>query len=160
QPVLSQGDKIDVLVPLNQDTMNRHLRLMGRGSAVLFNSDTIKPGVIPDGVQVCPFSVKALAPTIKGDLVPNTIALAAIWEVVGVEFEILEEILAIQFRRRGAAAIAENVGVARAGYDYAAAHFTSFPFTLPDTGKRLAFFEGNQALAMGGAAAGVRFYCA
>ena len=36
----------------------------------------------------------------------------------------------------------------------------SFPFSLPDTGKRLAFFEGNQALAMGGAAAGVRFYCA
>ncbi|MBM4298971.1 MAG: 2-oxoacid:acceptor oxidoreductase subunit alpha, partial [Deltaproteobacteria bacterium] len=26
--------------------------------------------------------------------------------------------------------------------------------------KKLAFFEGNQALAMGGAAAGVRFYCA
>src|SRR5215471_10644737 len=27
-PVLSQCDKIDVLVPLNQDTMDRHLRLM------------------------------------------------------------------------------------------------------------------------------------
>jgi hypothetical protein len=30
------------------------------------------------------------------------------------------------------------------------------PFSLPNTGKPLAFFEGNQALAMGGAAAGVR----
>src|SRR5262249_56436970 len=69
-------------------------------------------------------------------------------------------ILAIQFRRRGAAAVAENTGVARAGYDYAATHFSEFPFALPDMGKRLAFFEGNQALAMGGAAAGVRFYCA
>jgi 2-oxoglutarate ferredoxin oxidoreductase subunit alpha len=160
QPVLSQGDKFDVLVPLNQDTMNRHLRLMRAGSAVVFNSDTIKPGVVPDGVQLCPFSVKALAPTIKGDLVQNTIALAAILRLVKVEFKILEEILAIQFRRRGAAAVAENVGVARAGYDYAATHFTEFPFALPDLGKRLAFFEGNQALAMGGAAAGVRFYCA
>jgi 2-oxoglutarate ferredoxin oxidoreductase subunit alpha len=34
------------------------------------------------------------------------------------------------------------------------------PISLPDTGKKLGFFEGNQALAMGGAAAGVRFYCA
>ncbi|MGH7302796.1 MAG: 2-oxoacid:acceptor oxidoreductase subunit alpha [Candidatus Rokuibacteriota bacterium] len=160
QPVLSQGDKFDVLVPLNQDTMNRHLRLMRTGSAVLFNSDTIKPGVVPDGVQLCPFSVKALAPAVRGDLVQNTIALAAILRLVKVEFKILEEILAIQFRRRGAAAVAENVGVARAGYDYAATHFTEFPFALPDLGKRLAFFEGNQALAMGGAAAGVRFYCA
>src|SRR5438445_8074623 len=160
QPVLSQGDKFDVLVPLNQDTMNRHLRLMRAGSAVLFNSDAIKPGGVPDGVQLCPFSVKALAPTIKGDLVQNTIALAAILRLVKVEFKILEEILAIQFRRRGAAAVAENVGVARAGYEYAATHFTDFPVALPDLGKRLAFFEGNQALAMGGAAAGVRFYCA
>jgi 2-oxoglutarate ferredoxin oxidoreductase subunit alpha len=159
-PVLSQGDKIDVLMPLNQDTMNRHLRLMRAGSAVLFNSDTIKPGVVLDGVQLCPFSVKALAPTVRGDLVQNTIALAAILRLIEVDFKILEEILAIQFRRRGAAAVAENVGVARAGYDYAATHFTAFPFSLPDMGKRLAFFEGNQALAMGGAAAGVRFYCA
>jgi len=52
------------------------------------------------------------------------------------------------------------VGVARASYDNAAAHFKSFPSALPDTGKKLAYFEGNQALAMGGAAAGVRFYCA
>src|SRR5499426_3660837 len=159
-PVLSQGDKIDVLMPLNQDTMNRHLRLMRRGSAVLFNSDTIKPGVVPDGVQLCPFSVKALAPTVKGDLVQNTIALAAILRLIKVDFEALEEILTLQFRRKGPAAVAENVGVARAGYDYAETHFTPFAFSLPDTGKRLAFFEGNQALAMGGAAAGVRFYCA
>jgi 2-oxoglutarate ferredoxin oxidoreductase subunit alpha len=160
QPVLSHGDKIDVLMPLNQDTMDRHLKLMRAGSAVLFNSDTIKPGAVPDGVQLCPFSVKALAPAIRGDLVQNTIALAAILKLIKVEFETLEQILTLQFRRKGAAAVAENVGVARAGYDYAAAQFTAFPFTLPDTGKRLAFFEGNQALAMGGAAAGVRFYCA
>src|SRR6266481_1584207 len=44
EPVGSMGDKIDVLIPLNQDTMNRHLKLMRAGSAVLFNSDTIKPG--------------------------------------------------------------------------------------------------------------------
>jgi hypothetical protein len=80
--------------------------------------------------------------------------------LIGVEFKILEEILNLQFKRKGEAVVAENVGVARAGYDYAAAQFKPLPITLPDTGKKLAFFEGNQALAMGGAAAGVRFYCA
>jgi 2-oxoglutarate ferredoxin oxidoreductase subunit alpha len=160
EPVLSHGDKLDVLMPLNQDTMTRHLKLMRAGSAVLFNRDTITPGAVAKGVQLCPFSVKALAPTVKGDLVQNTIALAAVLRLIGVEFEILDEIVTLQFKRKGAAAVAENVGVARAGYDYAAAHFTAFPFSLPATGRRLAFFEGNQALAMGGAAAGVRFYCA
>ena len=102
QPVLSHGDTLDVLMPLNQDTMNRHLRLMRAGSAVLFNSDTIKPGAVAEGVQLCPFSVKALAPTIRGDLVQNTIALAAVLRLIGVEFEILEEILTLQFKRKGA----------------------------------------------------------
>jgi len=160
QPVPSYGDKIDILIPLNQDTMNRHLQLMRPGSAVLYNSNKIKPGAAADGVQFCPFSVKELAPNVKGDLVQNTIALGAVLRLLGVEFKPLEDILTLQFKRKGDAVIAENVGVARAGYEYAATHFKPFPFVLPDTGKRLAFFEGNQALAMGGAAAGVRFYCA
>ena len=160
QPVLSHGDNLDVLMPLNQDSMNRHLGYLPKGSSVLFNGDTIKPGAVPDGVQLCPFSVKALAPNVRGDLVQNTIALAAILKLVGVEFAILEDILTLQFKRKGSAVVAENVGVARTGYDYAAANFPPLSFSLPDTGKRLAFLEGNQALAMGGAAAGVRFYCA
>jgi 2-oxoglutarate ferredoxin oxidoreductase subunit alpha len=160
EPVLSFGDKLDIMMPLNQDTMNRHLGLMKAGSTVLYNGDKIKPGKSEDGVQLCPFSVKELAPSIKGDLVQNTIALAAVLRLIGVDFKILEDILTLQFKRKGAAVIAENVGVARAGYDYAGAHFKPLAVSLPDTGKPLAFFEGNQALAMGGAAAGVRFYCA
>ena len=160
EPVLSFGDKLDIMIPLNQDTMNRHLGLMKSGSAVLYNGDKIKPGEATAGVQLCPFSVKELAPKVRGDLVQNTIALAAVLQLIGVEFKILEDILTLQFKRKGQAVIDENVSVARAGYDYAAAHFKPFPVALPDTGKKLAFFEGNQALAMGGAAAGVRFYCA
>lgn len=160
QVVQSFGDKLDVLIPLNQDTMNRHLKLMKSGSAVLFNSDKIQPGTAAKGVQLCPFSVKELVPSVKGDLVQNTLALAAIIRLIGVDFNILEEILTLQFKRKGDAVVAENVGVARTGYEYAAEHFKPFPYSLPDTGKKLAFLEGNQALAMGGAAAGVRFYCA
>jgi 2-oxoglutarate/2-oxoacid ferredoxin oxidoreductase subunit alpha len=160
EPVGSMGDRIDVLIPLNQDTMNRHLKLMQSGSIVLFNSDKITPGTTADGVQMCHFSVKELAPNVKGDLVQNTIALAAVLQLIGVEFKVLEDILTIQFKKKGDAVIAENVSVARAGYDYAGAHFNRLPFLLPDTGKKYGFFEGNQALAMGGAAAGVKFYCA
>ncbi len=160
EPVLSHGDKLDVLITLNQDTMDRHLKLMGPGSAVLYNADKIKPGQPAPGVQLCPFSVKELAPNVRGDLVQNTLALAALLRLVGVEFQILGDIIAHQFRANGEAVIAENVGVARAGYDHADKHFKPFPVPLPDTGKPLAFLDGNTALAMGGAAAGVKFYCA
>src|ERR1700704_5458585 len=157
QPVLSTGDKLDLMVTLNQDTMDRHLGLMGSGSVVLYNTDKIQPGIAGEGVQLCPFSVKELAPAAKGDLVQNTIALAAALQLIGEDFAILEDILTLQFQRKGQGAIDENVGVARAGYDYSAAHFQPFGFTLPHLDPPPAFVGGKSALAMGGAAAGVRF---
>src|ERR1051325_6590047 len=55
RPVLSTGDKLDALITLNQDTMDRHLGLMGNGSIVLFNADKIHPGESASGAQLCPF---------------------------------------------------------------------------------------------------------
>jgi 2-oxoglutarate/2-oxoacid ferredoxin oxidoreductase subunit alpha len=54
----------------------------------------------------------------------------------------------------------ENVGLARVGYDYATANFRPFAWPLPTTGNRYAVLSGNVVMAMGGAAAGVKFYCA
>src|SRR2546427_6098165 len=51
----SFGDPIDLLIPLNQDTIDRHLGLMKSGSAVGFNGDTIKIRTPPEGGQ--PFSL-------------------------------------------------------------------------------------------------------
>jgi len=79
---------------------------------------------------------------------------------MGIGFQALEEVIREQFKKKGEAVVAENVGVARAGYDYAAAHFTAFPNPLPKTENRYAILSGNTAMAMGGAAAGVKFYCA
>src|SRR5919199_3198682 len=143
EPVLSTGDRIDLLITLNQDTMDRHLRLMGPGSVVLYNSDKIQPGTPAPGVQLCAFSVKELAPSARGDLVQNTIALAAALHLIGVDFSILQEILTLQFQKKGQAAIDENVGVARAGYQHAARTFSAFSVRVPEpNGKPLAFVDG------------------
>src|SRR6202162_677274 len=42
-PVRSMGDKVDVLIPLNQDTMDRHLHLLKSGSCVVYDADKLKP---------------------------------------------------------------------------------------------------------------------
>jgi 2-oxoglutarate/2-oxoacid ferredoxin oxidoreductase subunit alpha len=61
---------------------------------------------------------------------------------------------------KGEAVVAENIGIARAGYNYATTNFRPFAWPLPMTGNRYAVLSGNIAMAMGGAAAGVKFYCA
>ena len=160
QEVGNHGDKIDLLVCLNQDTMNRHLRLLGPGARAIYNSDTIVPGDVPEGVQLCGLPIKELTENDRNKLVQNTVALGAMMSLQGLDFQILEEALTLQFRRKGEEVVDQNVKVARAGFDHAESNFTPFPDAVPQGDKPLAVWTGNEALAMGGAAAGVKFYCA
>src|SRR5262249_6563217 len=157
-PVRSMGDKHDVLVPLNQDSMDRHLRLMKAGSRVVYDADRLKPGEAVAGVQLCPMPMKEICGTNK--LAANTAALGAVLQMLGIESEPLEAAIARQFKKKGEAVVAENVGIARGGYEYAARHFQAFPFRAPKLGSPKAIVTGNQATAMGGVAAGVKFYAA
>ena len=160
QQVDSHGDKLDLLVCLNQDTMNRHLPLMGPGARVIFNGDTIQPGAAGEGVELCPMPVKELTDNSKNKLTQNTVALGVTMYLLGLDFQDLEDVLTLQFQRKGQAVVDENVGVARAGFDHASANFEPFPDTVASGPKPLAVWTGNEALAMGGAAAGVKFYVA
>jgi 2-oxoglutarate ferredoxin oxidoreductase subunit alpha len=160
EQVNSFGDKIDLLIPLNQDTMDRHLGLLGAGAAVIYNSDSIKPGAASEGVRLCPLPVAELTNNSRNKLEQNTLAVAAGLSMMGIGFQPLAEVLTQQFKKKGDAVVSQNVGVARTAYDYATRNFEPFPRPLPMTDNQRAVLTGNMALAMGGAAAGVKFYCA
>jgi 2-oxoglutarate ferredoxin oxidoreductase subunit alpha len=157
-PVRSMGDKLDILIPLNQDSMDRHLRLMKAGSRVIYDGDKLKPGEAAAGVELCPMPMKQLCGANK--LAANTAALGAALQMLGIESEPLEAAIARQFKKKGDAVIAENVGIARGGHEYSAKHFKPFPFQTPKLPNPKAIVTGNQATAMGGVAAGVKFYAA
>jgi 2-oxoglutarate ferredoxin oxidoreductase subunit alpha len=159
-PISNMGDRLDLLIPLNQDTMDRHLGLLTAGGACLFNAEQIRPGIAADGVQLCPIPVSKLADISKNKVAQNTLAMGAALSMMGIGFPALESVIVEQFRKKEQKIIDENVSVARAGYDYATENFKPFAWPLPMTDKRYAVLSGNSALAMGGAAAGVKFYCA
>ncbi|HEU0005064.1 MAG TPA: 2-oxoacid:acceptor oxidoreductase family protein, partial [Terriglobia bacterium] len=158
--VTNHGDRIDLLIPLNQDTMDRHLHLLRSGAAVIYNGDTITPGMPCDGVRLCPLPVGELSGKSRNKVEQNTLAVGAALSMMGVGFQALEKVLTEQFKKKGDAVIQENTAVARAAYEYATVHFEPFAYALPMTDKHYAVATGNMALAMGGAAAGVKFYCA
>jgi 2-oxoglutarate ferredoxin oxidoreductase subunit alpha len=159
-PVTNMGDRLDLLIPLNQDTMDRHLSLLTAGGACLFNADQIRPGTPAPGVQLCPIPVSKLADITKNKVAQNTLAMGAALSMMGIGFPALESVIVEQFRKKEQKVIDENVSVARAGYDYATENFKPFAWPLPMTDNKYAVLSGNSALAMGGAAAGVKFYCA
>ena len=160
EKVTNMGDRIDLFIPLNQDSMDRHLTLLTSGAACIYNADAIKPGAAASGVQLCPLPVSQLADITRNKVAQNTLAIGAGLHMMGIGFQALEDVIREQFKKKGDAVVAENIGVARAGYDYAASKFSAFANPLPKTETRYAILSGNTAMAMGGAAAGVKFYCA
>jgi len=158
--VTNMGDRLDLLIPLNQDAMDRHLGLLREGAACIYNAETIKPGEAAHGVALCPIPVSSLADISRNKVAQNTLAVGAGLNMMGIGFQALEEVLSEQFKKKGAAVVSENVGIARAGYEYAAKNFKPFAWPLPRSDNRYAVLSGNIAMAMGGAAAGVKFYCA
>ncbi len=160
QPVHSHGDRLDLLVCLNQDTMDRHLGLMRPGTRVIFNGDTVTPGTAAEGVEMCPMPVGELSDKSRNRLVQNTTALGVITFLLGMDFQDLEGALTLQLQRKGQDTVDENVRVARASFDHAAANFARYPEAISKGPNPLALWTGNDALAMGGAAAGVKFYSA
>ncbi|MQF69536.1 2-oxoacid:acceptor oxidoreductase subunit alpha [SAR202 cluster bacterium AD-804-J14_MRT_500m] len=159
EQLLSHGDKLDLLHCLNQDTMDRHLGLMEAGSRVVYNSDIIKPGEPAPGVQLCPIPVSELTKS-RNRLMQNTVALGVVVSLLGLGFEDLADSLALRFQRQGQEVVDENISVARAGFQLANSDFEPFLQPLPAGQKPLGVWSGNDAIAIGAAAAGVKFYAA
>jgi len=154
------GDKIDLLICLNQDTMDRHLPILGPGARAIFNGDNVTPGDAPEGVTLVPVPVGDLTEKNANKLMQNTAFLGVATALLDMPWDDLKDALTLLFKRKGQEVVDQNVNAAKAAYDYAKENFESFPDTVPSTDTQLGVWSGNEALAMGGAAAGVKFYAA
>lgn len=154
------GDRIDLLMCLDQGTMDRHLTVLGPGARAIYNSDNVDAGEAPEGVTLVPLPVGELTDSNPNKLLQNTAFIGAAMALLGIEFKVLAETLTQMFERKGQEVVDLNVNTAEAAYDHAKANFECFPDTVPSTDTKLGVWSGNDALGMGGAAAGVKFYAA
>ena len=78
---------------------------------------------------------------------------------MGLDFTGLESVLETTFAKKPQV-VATNVEAAKAGYEYAAAHFKPLSRQLKKTNQKWALVMGNELFAMGATFAGCKFYCA
>lgn len=161
----SHGDHLNLLIALNQDSVERHAREIEPGGAVLYNSDRFNcdAGLLRDGVVPLPLPVKEITKDL-GRLLPimqNTVALGAVVFLARLEFDSMAGVLADTFQHKGQAVIDQNVKILKAGYDYAQEHFVPL---VKDAWKfsrvRRPFATGNELFALGAVVAGCKFYSA
>ena len=158
---LTHGDRVDALVALNQDTLDRHLQELEAGGVALYNTAKVQPGYEPpSGVRLCPLPVPELTPVYKDlPIMQNTVAVGAVMRLMGLDFTGLESVLQSTFAKKPQV-VKVNVDAARAGYDYAGSHFRPLAAQLQRSNLKWALVTGNELLAMGAAFAGCKFYAA
>src|SRR3989449_1540604 len=164
EKVDNHGDHLNVLVALNQDGIERHAREVEAGGAIIFNGSKLHcdPSLVPEGVALVALPVTEI--TAKLGKLPavmqNTAALGALLHLMGFDAEVAAEILSETFKKKGQEVIDQNVGVLRAGHEYAAAHARPLGQRWAFSRKRRPVVTGNQMIALGAVAAGCKFYSA
>src|SRR5437867_1034280 len=164
EKVYSHGDGLNVLIALNQDSIERHAPEVNSGGAVIYNSDKFKldPVLLKDNVLPVPLPMVTLTKPF-GKVQPvmqNTVALGALMFLAGLDFDTNVGVLEDTFKHKGQAVIDQNAGIARAGYDYARDTFVPLGYEWNFTRTRRPFVTGNELIALGAVAAGCKFYSA
>lgn len=167
--VYNHGDKLTVLVALNQDTIERHAPEVNNGGCILFNADKLKcdPTLVPAGVEVLGVPMSEVTKEVvakHGAIQPimqNTVLMGVVMSVTGIDFSEALEVIRETFAHKGDKIIDLNTGLLQAGYDWANANAKkvsagSWNFSR----KRRPFITGNEAIAIAAAAAGCKFYSA
>jgi len=164
QKVYTHGDHLNVLIALNQDSIERHAREVNPGGAIIYNSDKLKvaPALVGGDVLTAPMPVaELLKPFGKLPAVmQNTVAMGAMIFLLDLEFDMAAEVLADTFKHKGEAVVEQNVNVVRAGYEYAKDKFVPLGYRWNFTRVRRPFVTGNECFALGAVAAGCKFYSA
>ncbi|MDG6928175.1 MAG: 2-oxoacid:acceptor oxidoreductase subunit alpha [Nitrososphaerota archaeon] len=160
KPVYSMGYGIDYLVAFTQQSMDEHASEVNKGGAIIYDSSSVKPANIPEGIKAVPAELANIA--LKYDKYPimkNTVSLGILAALMGIDFKIVEETIHTQFGKKKEDVALRNIQAATEGYQIGSKQERGKELTY-DYSRRLPFLHSNYSFSLGAVAAGCRFYAA
>jgi 2-oxoglutarate/2-oxoacid ferredoxin oxidoreductase subunit alpha len=158
--VYSQGDGCDILFALNKETADVHLPTLRQGGALIFDPEkfTIPPTDIPVGSKSLAVPTLAIARKYTSQsILQNAAGLGAAAFLAGIPLEILQRTLADSFGKKKGEVVDWNLGASKDGYEFASKNASPSPRAAHAGGPPKLLMTGNQAIALGAAAAGCKF---
>src|SRR5881409_2634297 len=163
--VLSAGDEADVLLAFYDHSYEDHISSVKKGGIVLYDSDHVTPK--PEwqqeyhhiGVPISGLTVEAIGGTAK-DKGKNIFALGLIAKMFDLNVPKLEKLITERFTGKDASIAQNALAAFHAGYSHSLGGvLETFQFVESHKGgdRHQIVMSGNEALAYGIIAAGVRF---
>jgi 2-oxoglutarate/2-oxoacid ferredoxin oxidoreductase subunit alpha len=164
--VLSAGDEADFLVAFYQHSYQDHLSFLKEGGVLLYDSDNVEPDLddkrfVYLGVPITGLTVEALGGTAK-DKGKNMFVLGLITKIFHLDVDKLKRIISEKFAGKDESIVNTALMGFQAGYNYPVGNFISSVYKFEHVEKKPGArdqitMDGNQALAYGLLAGGVRY---
>ncbi|MBV9390854.1 MAG: 2-oxoacid:acceptor oxidoreductase family protein, partial [Verrucomicrobia bacterium] len=163
--VLSAGDEADFLVAFYQHSYQDHVDFLRDGGVLLFDSDHVQPNLqdkrfIHVGVPITGLTVEALGGTAK-DKGKNIFVLGLLASIFHLDAEKLKALIRERFGGKDESIVNTALIAFQAGYGFPFSDLLSrryeFEPNLHAKEQAQLTMDGNQALAYGLIAAGVRY---
>jgi 2-oxoglutarate ferredoxin oxidoreductase subunit alpha len=162
--VLSAGDEADVLLAFYQHSYEEHIGSLKKGGIVLYDSDHVEPKAEWQplyhhvGVPISSLTIEAIGGTAK-DKGKNIFALGLIARIFDLHVVKLEALIRERFGGKDASVLNNAQAAFQAGYNHSLGDVLETFRFVESQGKdgHQVVMNGNEALAYGVIAAGVRF---
>jgi 2-oxoglutarate/2-oxoacid ferredoxin oxidoreductase subunit alpha len=159
RPLLSPREGVDILVALNQETLEIHRQEVSDAGIVIFDESQVEKA--PEGINTLALSPDTVLPdTQAGDIAVNAGAAGAILGLLEVPVEGLAALLEETFAAKGEEVAGWNRRAAQRGFEMGRAQ--GHPYSLgdiPQPPEPLLAISGHEALALGALAGGLTFIC-
>lgn len=162
--VLSAGDDADVLLAFYQHSYEGHMNALKKGGIVLYDTDHVEPkeewksDYHHVGVPISMRTIEAIGGTAK-DKGKNIFALGLLARMFDLNVPRLEKLIGERFRGKDPTVLNNAMAAFQAGYQYPLGDVVeTFRFLDSQTQRgQQVVMNGNEAIALGLIAAGVRF---
>src|SRR5438552_4243493 len=162
--VLSAGDEADFLVAFYQHSYQDHVGFLREGGVLLYDSDNVEPNLDDTrfmyvGVPITGLTVEALGGTAK-DKGKNIFVLGLISKIFNLDADKLKGLITEKFGGKDESVVNTALMAFQAGYAYPVGNVLTkhyrFEHIPRASGRAQITMDGNQALAYGLIAGGVR----
>ncbi|MEM3872790.1 MAG: 2-oxoacid:acceptor oxidoreductase subunit alpha, partial [Nitrososphaeria archaeon] len=161
--VKSQGDGLDILIALNEDSLNRHTNPeINEGGAsylkgIAIFDDSIKNYQKRNYVKYLPSPLTAISSKIsKNPLLKNTVALGMVIASLNLNLDILISTIKTVFKDKSAD---ENIEAAKQGFNYYKSNYDAYGSLSYSENKKM-LIGGGEAFALGAVVGGIKAYVA
>ncbi len=160
--IYSIGDKIDILVAFDEEAVRAGLSELSSDAVIVFDSSkgALSDSLVKPGFRVYSAPLGNMAASeLRRNIFKNTAAFAIVGRLLGLEDQLLLDVLKIRYERRGKEAYESNLKALQIGFDVATKNIQVRPYLLKRGSKKAKILStGNEVTAFGFLVSGGRFF--